>query len=99
MRQDMRPEDVPQEWVAKATRAWRQWDCGVMQPRCSLLQFILAAVAPLIQAAAYEECAKVAEQFTSADWIAHDMRTGSFPKQGKPGPAIAEAIREKGARS
>jgi hypothetical protein len=40
-----------------------------------------------------EAAARVAEEFTSADWIAHDMRAGTFPEQSKPGAAIAERIR------
>jgi len=42
---------------------------------------------------ALEEAARVAEQFRNNDWIAHDMRTGIFPKQSEPGVAIAAAIR------
>ncbi|QNQ62481.1 hypothetical protein IB024_01610 [Brucella sp. 6810] len=42
---------------------------------------------------ALEEAAQVAEKFRNKDWIAHDMRTGLFPKQSKPGIAIAAAIR------
>ncbi len=42
---------------------------------------------------ALEEAAQVAEQFRNKDWIAHDMRTGVFPKQSEPGIAIAAAIR------
>ncbi|UXO85625.1 hypothetical protein [Brucella intermedia] len=42
---------------------------------------------------ALEEAARVAEQFRNNDWIAHDMRTGVFPKQSEPGVAIAAAIR------
>jgi len=41
----------------------------------------------------HEEAARVAEQFRNKDWIAHDMRTGVFPKQSDPGVAIAAAIR------
>ena len=40
-----------------------------------------------------ERAAVIAEGFSGADWIAHDMRSGSFPKQSRPGVAIASAIR------
>ncbi|MGN6451300.1 MAG: hypothetical protein ACTHLK_22450, partial [Brucella intermedia] len=42
---------------------------------------------------ALEEAARVAEAFRNNDWIAHDIRTGAFPKQSEPGVAIAAAIR------
>ncbi|KAB2725445.1 hypothetical protein [Brucella intermedia] len=45
------------------------------------------------RAAVLEEAAQVAEQFRNKDWIAHDIRTGVFPKQSEPGVAIAAAIR------
>lgn len=53
----------------------------------------VSAPAPSPRAQALEEAAQVAEQFRNNDWIAHDMRTGVFPKQSEPGVAIAAAIR------
>ncbi len=48
---------------------------------------------PSPRAQALEEAARVAEQFSNNDWIAHDIRTGVFPKQSYSGIAIAAAIR------
>lgn len=40
-----------------------------------------------------EVAAQTAEQFTGSQWIAFDMKAGTFPEQSKPGVAIAAAIR------
>lgn len=47
----------------------------------------------LARAHTIEEAAKRAENWSDAQHIAHDMRTGVFPKQTKVHDAIAAAIR------
>jgi len=44
-------------------------------------------------AAAREQAAGVAHNFTGAQHAAHDMKTGVFPKQTYMGEAIADTIR------
>lgn len=72
----MKPEDVPQEWVKKAADAWYASGDETFRD-------LLAAVIPLIQAAAYEEAARIAA--TDADYLT-------------PGE-IADLLRKEGART
>jgi hypothetical protein len=50
------------------------------------------------RAKALEEAALIAWNFTGADHVAHDVRTGVFPKQSYMGEAIAYKIRALATR-
>ena len=86
--------------VSEATKAFvsKYWGPAAEYVNPQQVEAALTA-APFLQgvssprAQALEEAAQVAEQFRNNDWIAHDMRTGVFPKQSEPGVAIAAAIR------
>jgi len=81
----MKPEDVPDEWIETALDAYsdNEW-----RTSASAMRAALAAVAPLIRAAALEEAAMVAK---THEWFVGGIGTKA-PGSGES-RAIATAIR------
>jgi len=86
----MRPEDVSEEWLFTAYRAWRR-NTGNSE---AAIAAALAAVAPAIAAQEREECVKVAEAFPASTHGA--LATNPNAAAAQAADEIAAAIRARG---